>query len=53
MYNYLECILSEVNEKGDMKGEAKTPSADNLFNVDEESEDLNAEDAEYFHSAGS
>ena len=32
-----------------MKGEAKTPAADKLFNVEEESEDLNAEDAEYFH----
>ena len=38
MYNFLEDILKEVDEKGDMAGECVIPAAENLFTVVETSE---------------
>ena len=49
MYDYLEDILKEADEKGDMKGTAVTPANDNLFTVDESSPKLSEKQAKYFH----
>ena len=49
MYDFLEDILKEVNEKGDINGEYVTPAAANLFTVVETSEKLSANKADYFH----
>ena len=37
MYNYLEDILKEANEQGDMNGLAVTPVWDSLFTIDKAS----------------
>ena len=49
MYDYLEDILKETNERGDMNGTAATPVLDNLFIIDESSPKLDNEKSEYFH----
>ena len=49
MYDFLEDILSEVDAQGNMSGYAVTPAADKLFEIDENSEDLSVEDADFFH----
>ena len=49
MYDFLEDILSEVGARGDMAGHAVTPAADEVFEIDENSEDLSVEDADSFH----
>ena len=37
MYSYLEDILKEANEQGDMDGLAVTPASDDLFTINEAS----------------
>ena len=49
MYDFLEDILKEVDEKGDMNGECVTPAQDNLFTVNETSPLLNQDQDDYFH----
>jgi len=49
MYDYLEDILKEADERGDMNGTAVTPASDDLFTVDESSPKLNDEMSDYFH----
>ena len=49
MYDFLQDILKEVDEKKDMKGTAATPASPNLFEVDEESPKLSQSEADYFH----
>ena len=49
MYDYLEDILKEADERGDMKGTSVTPASDNLFTIDESSPPLNDELSDYFH----
>jgi hypothetical protein len=47
MYNYLEDILDEMPD--DMNGTAPTPASDRLFDVDEDSPQLNKKDSDFFH----
>ena len=49
MYDFLEDMLTEVDTRGDMNGEAVTPASDKLFKIDEESEELDTESADFFH----
>ena len=49
MYDFLEDILKEVDEKGDMKGTAATPALDKLFEVDENLEKLSPKKADYYY----
>ena len=49
MYDFLEDILTEADTRGDMNDEAVTPANDKLFEIDEESEELDAEGAGFFH----
>ena len=49
MYDFLEDILKEVDEKGDMLGTAITPASDKLFETDEKSEKLPPKEANYYH----
>ena len=49
MYDYLEDILKEADEKGDMNGTAVTPANDGLFTVDKSSPRLSKDQADYFH----
>ena len=47
MYDFLEDILKEVDEKGDMNGTAATPASDKLFEVNKNSEKLPQKEAGY------
>ena len=49
MYDFLEDILKEVDEKGDMNGTSPTPASDKLFEADENSEKLSEKEADYYH----
>ena len=48
MYNFLEDILKEVDEKGDMNGTPPTPASDKLFEIDKNSEKLPKKEADYY-----
>jgi hypothetical protein len=47
MYDYLEDILEEMPD--DMNGTAPTAASDNLFDVDEDSPQLNEKESDFFH----
>jgi hypothetical protein len=47
MYDYLEDILDEM--PGDMNGTAPTPAIDRLFDVDDDSPQLNEKESDFFH----
>jgi hypothetical protein len=47
MYDYLEDILDEMPD--DMNGMAPTPASDNLFDVDDDSPQLNEKESDFFH----
>jgi hypothetical protein len=47
IYDYLEDILDEMPD--DMNGMAPTPASDNLFNVDDDSPQLNEKESDFFH----
>ena len=49
MYDFLEDILKEVDEKGDMNGTSPTPASDKLFETDKNSEKLSEKEADYYH----
>ena len=49
MINFLEDILKEVEGRRDMQGSAPNPAKENLFKVDEYSELLDEDEAEFFH----
>ena len=49
VHDYLEDILKEADERGDMKGTCVTPTSDDLFTIDKSSPPLNDELSDYFH----
>ena len=49
MYEYLEDILKEENERSDMNGLAVTPVSDDIFTIDEASPKLSDKKSDYFH----
>ena len=49
MIDFLEDILKEVEGRRDMQGSVPNPAKENLFKVDEYSELLDEDEAEFFH----